>query len=170
MFPRPLWFHFFSQWNCEYDLSMTTIIGEIKLSIHLALNLTPWLSRSGLRVDGEVIEKRVSVVKENRSEGEVGRRRPIGLIPQFCESRVQLQGWADIAGQLCLPPPAPHQLRLRKTTKPQSGKKHHNPGYAPFPPCSQAPHAALTDTYVSQAWARLVQKERPKPRGLSASL
>jgi hypothetical protein len=36
---------------------MTTIIGEIKLSIHLALNLTPWLSR----VDGEVIEKRVSV-------------------------------------------------------------------------------------------------------------
>ena len=40
---------------------MTTIIGEKNLSVHLTLNLTPRLSRSGLRIDGEVKGKRVSI-------------------------------------------------------------------------------------------------------------
>ena len=51
----------FSQRTHERDVSKITVIGEKNLSVHLALNLTPRLSRSGLRVDGEVIGKRVSV-------------------------------------------------------------------------------------------------------------
>ena len=60
-FPGLYGFHFFSQRTCEYDFSVTTIIGEKNLSVHLTLNLTPQLSRSGLRIDGEVKGKRVSV-------------------------------------------------------------------------------------------------------------
>jgi len=37
------------------------IIEEKNLSIHLALNLTARLSRSGLRIDGEVKGNRVSI-------------------------------------------------------------------------------------------------------------
>ena len=51
----------FSQGTDERDGSKTTVIGEKNLSVHLALNLTPWLSRSGLRTDGEIIGKRVSM-------------------------------------------------------------------------------------------------------------
>ena len=51
----------FFQGMHEYDVNKTTIIGEKNLSVHLALNLTPWMSRSGLRIDGEIIGKRVSM-------------------------------------------------------------------------------------------------------------
>ena len=51
----------FSQGTRECDVSKTTVIGEKNLSVHLALNLTPWLSRSGLRIDGQIIGKRVSM-------------------------------------------------------------------------------------------------------------
>ena len=51
----------FSHRTHEHDVSKTTVIGEKNLSIHLALNLTAWLSRSGLRTDGEIIGKRVSM-------------------------------------------------------------------------------------------------------------
>lgn len=54
-------FHRFTQGTHGLDLSTTTIVGEKNLSIHLALNHTPWLSRSGLRMDGEVVAKRVNV-------------------------------------------------------------------------------------------------------------
>ena len=51
----------FSHRTHELDISKTTVIGEKNLSAHLALNLTPWLSRSGLRTDGEIIGKRGSM-------------------------------------------------------------------------------------------------------------
>ena len=51
----------FSQRTHEHDVSKITVIGEKNLSVHLALNLTPWMSRSGLRTDGEIIGKRVSM-------------------------------------------------------------------------------------------------------------
>ena len=51
----------FSQGTREREVSKTTVIGEKNLSVHLALNLTPWLSRSGLRIDGQIIGKRVSM-------------------------------------------------------------------------------------------------------------
>ena len=44
-------------------------------------------------------------MKAKHSEGEVGRKKPIGLLPQLCESRIGLQGWADRAGRPRLPPP-----------------------------------------------------------------
>ena len=56
----------FSQGTRERDVSKTTVIGEKNLSVHLALNHTPWLSRSGLRIDGKVIAKRVSICEGKR--------------------------------------------------------------------------------------------------------
>ena len=47
-------------------------------------------------------------MKANRSEGEVGRRRPIGLLPKFCESRVGLRaGLTEQDGSACRPGPSP---------------------------------------------------------------
>ena len=43
------------------DLGATTVIGEKNIPIDLALNYTPRLSRTGVRIDGEVVAKRVSV-------------------------------------------------------------------------------------------------------------
>ena len=43
-------------------------------------------------------------MKANHSEGEVGRKRPIGLLPQLCESRVGLQGWLTELTALSMPP------------------------------------------------------------------
>ena len=45
---------------------MTTVTGEKNISVHLALNHTPWLSRCGLRIDGKVIAKRVSICEGKR--------------------------------------------------------------------------------------------------------
>jgi hypothetical protein len=43
------------------DLSTTTVIGEKDLLINFSLNLTPRLTISGPRIDGEIIGKRMSV-------------------------------------------------------------------------------------------------------------
>ena len=40
------------------------------------------------------------------SEAEAGRKRPIGLLPQLCESGVGLQGWlTEQDGPVCTPYP-----------------------------------------------------------------
>ncbi|XFG03819.1 hypothetical protein AB1E19_007443 [Capra hircus] len=58
------------RWCCK------EIIGEKNIPIYLALNHTPQLSRTGLRIDREVIAKRESVCE--------GKRR---LIPELTASR-----------------------------------------------------------------------------------
>ena len=66
----------FSHRTHERDVSKTTIIGEKNLSIHLALNLTAWLSRSGLRTDGEIIGKRVSMCEGKTVRVRLGEKDP----------------------------------------------------------------------------------------------
>ena len=60
-FPSVHSFHLLSQWTCGLDHGATTVIGEKNIPIYLALSHTPRLSRTGLRIDGEVVAKRVSV-------------------------------------------------------------------------------------------------------------
>ena len=45
---------------------MTTVTGEKNISVHLPLNHTPRLFRSGLRINGKVIAKRVSICEGKR--------------------------------------------------------------------------------------------------------
>ena len=96
-FPDLCSFHFLSQWAHVLDLRPTTVIGEKSLSIHPALNHTPWLPRSGLRINCEMIGKRLSIC-DAHSKGGVGKNRsialPAPLHPQLCESRIKLQVWA----------------------------------------------------------------------------
>ena len=66
----------FSHRTHERDVSKTTIIGEKNLSIHLALNLTAWLSRSGLRTDGKIIGKRVSMCEGKTARVRLGGKDP----------------------------------------------------------------------------------------------
>ena len=66
----------FSQGTRECDVSKTTVIGEKNLSVHLALNLTPWMSRSGLRTDGEIIGKRVSMCEGKTVRVRLGEKDP----------------------------------------------------------------------------------------------
>ena len=66
----------FSQRTHEHDVSKITVIGEKNLSVHLALNLTPWLSRSGLRTDGEIIGKRVSMCAGKTVRLRLGEKDP----------------------------------------------------------------------------------------------
>ena len=79
-FPDLCSFHFLSQWADVLDLRPTTIIGEKSLSIHLALNHTPWLPRSGLRINGEMIRKRVSIYEGKTQQG-WGREKEIHSPP-----------------------------------------------------------------------------------------
>ena len=45
-------------------------------------------------------------MKAKHTEREVGRKRPIGLLPQLCESGVGLQGWlTEQDGPVCTPYP-----------------------------------------------------------------
>ena len=62
------------------DLRPTTIIGEKILSIHLVLNHTSWLPRSGLRINGEMIRKRVSIYEGKTQQG-WGREKEIHSTP-----------------------------------------------------------------------------------------
>ena len=66
----------FSQRTHEHDVSKITVIGEKNLSVHLALNLTPWMSRSGLRTDGEIIGKRVSMCEGETVRVRLGEKDP----------------------------------------------------------------------------------------------
>ena len=66
----------FSQRTHERDVSKITVIGEKNLSVHLALNLTPWMSRSGLRTDGEIIGKRVSMCEGKTARVRLGEKDP----------------------------------------------------------------------------------------------
>lgn len=61
-------------------------------------------SRSGLRTDGEIIGKRVSMCEGKHSEGKVGRKKTYRPPPQLCESRVGLQGWLTEQDGPHLPP------------------------------------------------------------------
>ena len=66
----------FSQRIHERDVSKTTVIGEKNLSIHLDLNLKACLSRSGLRTDGEIIGKRVSMCEGKTVRVRLGEKDP----------------------------------------------------------------------------------------------
>ena len=79
-FPDLCSFHFLSQWTYVLDLRPTTIIVEKSLSIHLVLNHTPWLPRSGLRTNGEMIGKRVSICEGKTQQG-WGREKEIHSPP-----------------------------------------------------------------------------------------
>ena len=68
LFPSVHSFHLLSQWTCGLDHGTTTVIGEKNIPIYLALSHTPRFSRTGLRINGEVVAKRVSV-NENAGEG-----------------------------------------------------------------------------------------------------
>ena len=65
-FPSVHSFHLLSQWTCGLDHGATTVIGERSIPIYLALSHTQRLSRTGLRIDGEVIAKRESVCEGKR--------------------------------------------------------------------------------------------------------
>ncbi|KAI4539167.1 hypothetical protein MG293_010559 [Ovis ammon polii] len=86
----------FSQGTDERDGSKTTVIGEKNLSIHLALNLTPWLSRSGLRTDGEIIGKRVSMCEGKHSEDSHSLSYNFTIDPRPRDNQL----WCEVQGEV----------------------------------------------------------------------
>ena len=83
-------------------------------------------------------------MKAKHSEGEVGRKKPIGLLPQLCESRIGLQGWADRAGRPRLPPPTLNipQLLAEEEEEALIRQKTTQSWIYLSPLCSKAPQLA----------------------------
>ena len=81
-------------------------------------------------------------MKANHSEGEVGRKRPIDLLPQLCESG-GLQGWLTELTALSMPPtPNTPQLLAEEEEEALIRQKTTQSWIYLSPLCSKAPQLA----------------------------